>query len=142
MNRLHLTQPSHAPRAPEGVVQRQVQLKRGGVMRSEWFLAGTEPRTDEIPTFGGPDSRIAYPMNRSLLTLESLRPREKLLIQVVAPKADQNLYINGQRLGRAKTFLPWEPRSGKFIVELRDSRGQVVHRVHFEVRGRSFAWTN
>jgi len=42
-------------------------------------------------------------------------------------------------LGRARNYQPWEPHSGKFTLELRDSRGQVIDKVRFEVRGRSFA---
>src|SRR5262249_51469688 len=84
-------------------------------------------------------SRITFPRDRALLTLDTFRPREKLFFQVMAPQEDHNLYINGRRLGRAKNYLPWEPQSGKFTVELRDSRGQVVDRVRFQVRGRGLA---
>jgi len=108
-------------------------LKR---VSGEWFLKGTEPKVDGTST-----SRISFPQNHSMIVLEEekLRHDEPLLIQVALPQPNQNLYLNGQRLGRAKSYLPWAPYAGKFTLELRDSGGQVLDRVRFEVRGRSFA---
>jgi penicillin-binding protein 1C len=141
INGLHHSEKSHAPENPEELVQRPVALQ--GPARLEWFLPGTEP---VLPGKRGAKeiaSRITYPVDQSAIELDAdiLKFGRRMFIQIVSPRIDQNLYLNGRRLGRAKPFLPWEPHAGKYMLELRDSRGQVVDKVRFEVRGRSFAST-
>jgi hypothetical protein len=109
---------------------------------AEDYLKGTEPDV-EIHGRGrglaGYKSRISFPLNRSLIALAPESKKSGMFIQVVAPRGDQNLYLNGRRIGRAQALQPWEPEAGKYTLELRDSQGQVVDRVQFVVRGRRFA---
>lgn len=114
---LHAQKPSRQPQAPESLKD----------------LA----KVDEE----GVPSRISYPQDQAIVALDSELAEEnlRLFIQVVAPRKDQNLYLNGRRLGRARNLQPWEPERGHHTLELRDSKGQVVHRVRFEVRSRRFA---
>ncbi|MGZ3722373.1 MAG: hypothetical protein ACXVA9_05555, partial [Bdellovibrionales bacterium] len=135
MNRLHQHDKIAAPLVPDGLIRKVVVTAKKEI-RDEWFIAGTEPADDKQDSVV--PSRISYPQNLSLIALDHEKSKS-LLIKIVAPRTDQNLYINGQRLGRAKTYQSWEPHSGKFTLELRDSSGQVVDKVRFEVRGRSFA---
>jgi len=140
MNYLHRREPSEAPRPPEGVVQAKVNFKHSGEARAEWFLKGTEPGNPHIEAASDVRSRFSYPLDQSMIALDPDIPKlnHRLFIQVVAPKDDQNVYLNHRRLGRAKAFLPWEPRSGRYTLELRDSKGVVLDKVSFEVRGRTF----
>ncbi len=121
MGFLHGHEASRAPDVPRGLVK-----------RNEWFLSGTEPSRRVI-------SRIAYPKNHDLIALDSVLKDRRLFFQIVAPQTDQNLYLNGHRLGLAQPFQAWEPHSGKYKLELRDSQGQVIDKIRFEVRGRSVA---
>lgn len=133
MNRLHREDPAQPPIPPEGLVRAAVDLGRGRWL-GEWFLAGTEPLAGEASALL---SRISYPKNHDTIELDSLH--KGLLIKVIAPKANQTLFINGERIGRAQTYVTWTARSGKHTLELRDSQGQVVDRVRFVVKGASFA---
>ena len=141
MNYLHRRETSSAPPPPPGVVKKQVKFSHNGETRDEWFIAGTEPTLSTIVAEPDVRSHISYPLDQSLIAMDPDIPRDnhRLFIQVVAPKPDQNLYINGRRIGRAKAYQSWEPRTGKFTLELRDSKGQVLDKVRFEVRGKTFA---
>jgi penicillin-binding protein 1C len=141
MNYLHRTETSRAPVPPPGLVRRHVTFAHNKESRDEWFITGTEPNLGTIDAKPEVRSHISYPMDQSLIAMDPDIPREnhRLFIQIVAPKADQNIYLNGQRLGRAKDYLAWEPHAGKYTLELRNSQGLIVDRVHFEVRGRIFA---
>ena len=132
MRRLQRERVSHLPAAPSGLVQSGPDEN---ISRREWFLVGTEPQPPEAPSVI--HSHIAFPHDHSLIALD--RDADRFLIQIVTPKLDQNLYLNGVRLGRARLFQPWEPVSGRYRLELRDSRGQVVDRVRFLVRGQGVA---
>lgn len=127
IKRLHIREPAIAPQAPATLVR--------GPARKEWFISGTEPSANVA---SAPSTRIAYPLDRSSLSLWKARGNP-VFIQVVAPRPDQNLYLNGRRLGRAKSLMRWEPRAGRYRLELRDSQGRVIDRVLFDVRGRTFA---
>ncbi len=125
MDSLHRRTPSQQPLPPPDVRRRKWQ----------WYLSGTEEKNRTI-------SHIAFPQDGSVIDLQSPDRRlQHLYIQIEAPQQDQNIYLNGQRLGRAQARLPWAAQSGMYTLELRDPRGQVVDRVVFEVRGRTFALT-
>lgn len=117
MRALHAREPSRPPRPPEGLKD---------------LAEIDEPK---LP------SRISYPQDKALIAFDPdlAQDNHRLFIQITAPRRDQNLYLNGRRLGRARNLQPWEPESGHHTLELRDSSGQVIHRVRFEVRGRRFA---
>ncbi|MBX3021426.1 MAG: transglycosylase domain-containing protein [Bdellovibrionales bacterium] len=133
---LHRRQPSESPRLPEGLI-REISGQR-----EEWFLSGTQPSLTSTADTTKRRSSISYPKNNAIIALDlesSSRPDHRLLIQIAAPQGDQNVYLNGRRLGRAEPFLKWEPESGLYTLELRDSKGLLVDKVRFEVRGRRFA---
>ena len=131
MNYLHNHETSEEPRPPPGLVQSGERLR-------EWFLSGTEPNnqlTAEVR------SRFSYPLDQSLIAVDPdlPKPNHSMFIQVVAPRDNQNVYLNGRRIGRAKALLPWDPDAGRYILELKDSQGLTLDKVSFEVRGRRFA---
>lgn len=109
---------------------------------NEDYLRGTEPDLDLLgrpQKLGGYKSRISFPLDQSLIAIAPENKKAGMFIQVVAPRSDQNLYLNGRRLGRAQSLQAWEPEAGNFTLELRDSQGQIVDKVQFKVRGRRFA---
>lgn len=144
MNYLHRQESSQAPRTPEGVVKMPIRFTHSNEQKTEIFIRGTEPAAGDVESRTDVISKIGYPMDQSTIAMDPDIPGEnhKVFIQVVAPREDQNLYLNGHRVGRARNFVPWAPHAGRYLLELRDSRGLVLDRVHFEVRGRRFALAN
>lgn len=138
INYLHRREGSEAPRPPLGLVQKLVKFRHSKDQRQEWFIAGTEPATTDVNATPDVRTRISYPLDQSFIALDPDIPNanHRVFIQIVAPKSDQNIYLNGRRLGRAQPLLRWEPENGHFTLELRDSAGQVLDKVVFEVRGR------
>lgn len=124
MTALHNKTSSQSPQAPSELVE----------VDGEWFFEGTEPLQDESAT-----SHFSYPRDGAIIEIESKKEPSRFFIQVVQPKADQNVYLNDRRLGRAQPLLHWKPESGAFRLELRDAKGRTLHKVHFEVRGQAFA---
>jgi penicillin-binding protein 1C len=127
---LHRTEPSVAPAPPAGLQQ------EGG----EWFLEGTGHEVTVLPKLkAGVGSRITYPVDRAVIEIDPDRPRDfsRLYLQVLAPGPDQNLYLNGKRLGRARALQQWKPIVGAHQLELRNSKGQRLHQVKFAVRNTS-----
>lgn len=132
MDHLHRSEESHPPKTPDGLI----------LAEQEVFIRGTEPLSSNEPEPVAV-SKISYPKNKAVIEMENESSvSQPTFIQIVAPKSDQNVYLNGRRLGRAKNFIPWTPQIGKYVLHLRDSRGHVVHQVRFEVRGRRFAFAN
>ncbi len=124
---LHRTEPSVAPVPPAGLQE------QGG----EWFLEGTGSEVTVLPKQKpGAASRITYPVDGAVIEIDPERPQDfaRLYLQVLAPGPDQNLYLNGQRLGRARALQQWRPVTGAHQLELRDSKGQRLHQVTFAVR--------
>lgn len=138
MNYLHRAEPSEGEVPPPGLVRSKVTFAHNNEQREEWFLTGTEPAVARIESSADVRSRIGYPLDQSVIALDPDIPKRnsRVFIQVVAPRSDQNLYLNGQRIGRAQAYLAWEPEAGRFTLELRDSKGLVVDKVAFEVKGR------
>lgn len=130
----------HLPReAPDVIPQAPPEglVREGGA----WYLAGTEPGLSLGELTHPSRSHFSFPRDQGMVALDgsSSKAHQRFFIQVVAPKLDQNVYLNGRRLGRAASFLPWRPVAGRHLLELRNSKGMVLDRVTFEVRGRSFA---
>lgn len=139
MGYIHQREALSASPPPPGVVRAKVGPAHADPNQEEWFISGTEPGVALVESSNDSRSRISYPLNKSVIDLDQDAPKRhaKVFIQVVAPQTDQNLYLNGQRLGRASALLPWAPSLGKFTLELRDSKSFVVDQVSFEVRRRA-----
>ncbi len=125
---LHRTEPSQPPAPPPGIQENN----------GEWFLEGTMNEVSVLPKpKAGIGSHITYPINNSVLEVDPDRPRDfaRLFFQVAAPGPDQNLYLNGKRLGRARALQQWKTVAGDHSLELRNSRGQTLDKIKFTVRG-------
>ncbi|NJL25072.1 MAG: hypothetical protein HC902_07795, partial [Calothrix sp. SM1_5_4] len=92
---------------------------------NHWFLAGTEPGAAKAR------SRISYPRDGASIRGEGAGA--PVYIQIGGAKENQNLYLNGRRLGRARALVPWESEGGRWHLELRDSEDRVLDSVRFSV---------
>ena len=121
LDALHAQEPSEPPHPPE-------ELKR---VAEEWFLPGTDPEA-----MAG-RSRFSYPVSGLILDMDTevRRKGPPLMIMITAPQPDQNVYVNGRRLGKAQPYLPWTVQPGPVTLELRDSFGRILDKVQFKVRG-------
>jgi penicillin-binding protein 1C len=139
---LHSKEPSHEPLPPKGVVRKPVYFEHTKQHREEWFISGTEPAVETISAKLETRTQISYPLDKSIVAIDPDIPRKnhRMFIQVASPNPSNNVYLNGVRLGRAAAMIPWEPQTGKYNVELRDSEGHVLHHVEFEVRGPRVAF--
>jgi penicillin-binding protein 1C len=138
---LHSKQSSQAPIPPATVVQKDVFFEHTKQRRTEWFIAGTEPATENVHAKEETRTAITYPLDKTMIAMDPDIPEKnhRMFIQVSAPDQDHNVYLNGRRLGRAQAMLAWTPEPGKFELELRDSEGHMVDKVQFEVRGPRMA---
>lgn len=139
MDYLHRHKTTESPLPPPGVVKAKLTFSQSNENQEEWFITGTEPALSLMEGAVEINSRISYPLDQSVIRFDShaVRRSHNLFIQIVAPKSDQNLYLNGQRLGRARAMLPWSPVAGRFTLELRNSKGVTLDKVSFEVRDQS-----
>jgi len=131
MDHLHARESSLPPRPPEGVNR----------FSGEWFIEGTNPARVLASQVEPISSRFSYPLNGVIVDLDTdlTRGGQPLMIMIMAPQPDQNVYINGRRLGRAQHYLPWAAQPGAVTMELRDSFGRVLDKVRFKVRGGRLA---
>jgi len=81
-------------------------------------------------------SRIRYPTPDMLVGLDPdiPKPLQQLPIEVENPQPNHRLYLNHRLLTKARTTTLWPLQRGKFIVELKDPKGEIVDSLKFEVR--------
>lgn len=138
MGFLHAREPSRAPAPPPGVVQVPVRFGHDlEAPRSEWFLAGTEQRVF-APDGGAAEavSRITSPADGSVIAIDPDIPPNRQRVRFEAQGQGQGLQwrIDGKAFARGSQ-AQWMPWPGRHVVELIDTRGEVIDRVRVEVRG-------
>ncbi len=81
-------------------------------------------------------SRIRYPVPDMLVGLDPdiPKPLQQLPIEVENPQPNHRLYLNHRLLTKAQTTTFWPLQRGKFVVELKDPKGEIVDSLKFEVR--------
>lgn len=81
-------------------------------------------------------TRISYPAADMFVGIDPDIPREvqKLPIEIENPQPGQMLYLNGRLLGKAKNTVLWEPKHGKYYLELKTASGKLLDSIKFEVR--------
>lgn len=144
---LHRAVPSAPPAPPAGVERRMVTF--AGALepaREELFVAGTAlGRVETASAEHGAVARaanpaIASPADGTVFALDPDIPpavqRVWLQAQGVNGQTARHVSwrLDGKPLGRGGT-LAWLPWPGRHRLELLDQRGEVVDRVHIEVRG-------
>ncbi|HSD55048.1 MAG TPA: penicillin-binding transpeptidase domain-containing protein, partial [Burkholderiales bacterium] len=138
MQWLHEDRPSRPPRAPAGLVAREVEFVPAvEPARRGWFLAGTELDRVEVLARGPATARIASPANGATIALDPDIPAANQLVIIEGRGADASLalYLDGRRLGSAERPRRWRPVPGEHRVELRTHDGRVRDTARFTVRG-------
>jgi penicillin-binding protein 1C len=134
---LHRGSPSRPPAPPPGVVAARVAFDDGlEPARNEWFRRGTElAQVRRVDPQQAPLALVA-PLDRSLYALDPDIPAGNQRITFEArgaQAAHAHWRLDGRVLGRGAQ-LRWAPMPGRHVLEL-VREGQIVERVHFEVRG-------
>ncbi|MCF8178467.1 MAG: penicillin-binding protein 1C [Sulfuritalea sp.] len=132
---------SLAPKAPAGVVARQVRFEpsagyRGEPARHEWFLAGSERSTVRAAQVQAL-ARIRYPTQGTVIALDPDIPpqRQSLRLQLTATgEAGWQWRIDNRNAGRADRTSHWLPQPGKHRLALVDAANRELDAVEFEVR--------
>ncbi|TFW11433.1 penicillin-binding protein 1C [Massilia arenosa] len=137
MDYLHRSQPSLAPRAPQGVTGIGVAFEPAvEPPRNEWFIAGTEMARVAVVPLHERAPRIVYPAPHAILAADPDIPdnRERVFFHA---EAGQGLrwQLDGAILAEAEDDYRWQPIPGKHTLQLIDSTGHPVAQSDFTVRG-------
>lgn len=137
MNFLHASSPSHAPKAPAGVVKARVAFERDAEPpREELFLAGTQPLTRVKADMVYEEVRIVYPREGTLITIDPDIPAslQKVGFRFEPGSKRFRWVINGIDSGSDGPLFLWEPRPGSYMVSIMDRQGKIMDSVGFVVR--------
>lgn len=138
MNYLHHSSPSAPPKAPVGVVKKQVEFQAGIEQnRDEWFLNGTEPVETAITDHMDELPRITYPADGTTFALDPDIPDgQQAIFFEASPPLKFVWMLNGERIGNSDTTVSWTPIYGHYTLSLVDEQDKVIDFVMFEVRGK------
>ncbi len=133
---------SIAPSAPPSVEAQHIRYQEHNeVPRSEYFLAGTK---QEVITAAHPErdfASIRYPTPGMLIALDPDIPPARQRVRLLAQGLRTGkLVLDGKALptqvnAKQELLRDWMPWPGKHVLQLVDSKGQVLDQVKFEVRG-------
>jgi penicillin-binding protein 1C len=133
---LHAGAPSHAPRAPAGLVRAVVRYADGvEASRAEWFFAGTERERVALtdPALDAP--HIVAPVDGAILALDPDMPAAtQRIVWTAAGNGGRLVWrLDGRAIGQGAEFA-WRPWPGRHRIELVED-DRVVDQVAIEVRG-------
>ncbi|WP_342621117.1 penicillin-binding protein 1C [Rhodoferax sp. GW822-FHT02A01] len=143
---LHQTQPSHAPRAPAGVVQQAVRFAPATAAtsateapRSEWFLQGTQQslfamRTSPEQGKATTGGRITAPTNGTIIALDPDIPSNRQRLTFNAEGQALRWRMDGKEFAQGSS-VQWLPWPGRHVVQLVNARGDLLDSIRLEVRG-------
>ncbi|MBP1749591.1 MAG: penicillin-binding protein [Deltaproteobacteria bacterium] len=137
MNFLHASSPSHAPKAPDGIVTAHIAFEKNiEPSREELFLAGTEPLARVKANTVYEEARIVYPQEGTLITIDPDIPASLQRVGLRFEPGGKRFrwMINGRDAGSDGPLLLWEPRPGTYTVSIVDQGGKVMDSVGFIVR--------
>jgi penicillin-binding protein 1C len=142
MNYLHRDNPSSPPQQPSGVVRSKVLFRSDTeTTRNELFLTGTAPET-AVTDVSNNDSwsipKIAYPPGGTIIVIDPDIPKDnqRVFFEVQNPGSnDLRWVLNGKRLPPGDEGRRWEPKPGRYKLELTGPTGNIHDEVSFEVRG-------
>lgn len=136
MNHLHRRAASRAPRAPAGIVARQVSFRDNlEPARTEWFIEGTEPQGEIAFERRHAVARIVYPQPATIITLDPDIPADLQRVSFVGRFAgDTHQWrLDDRALGSSAT-LAWKPERGRHVLTLVDREERVADAVTFVVK--------
>ena len=128
------------PRPPDVLLQRVRFVPEVEAARDELFLRGTDVAEVAIKHPAGALARIAYPGDGAILAVDPDIPTAVQRVRFLATSGRPGLVwkIDGKPADDADGDL-WPPVAGWHELELRDSDGQLLDQVRFEVRGGAAA---
>ena len=132
MNYLNGNATDAPPRAPANVVR--VASAPGA---TELFLAGTETNSATLKPATSLRSRIAYPRDGEILSLDPDIPADRQRVHFAA-EPEKNGYrwlLTNMNSGKTGATIWWQPQPGKFLLALQDANGKRLDEIKFEVRG-------
>ena len=158
MNYLHKTKPSHAPKAPPGLVQVPVRFSIDTektpieAARTEWFLQGTQQSTFAMNTKDGGaankrtrksygfahapihHARILAPPNGTIIALDPDIPRKHQLVALIAEGSDVGWKMDGKAFAKGAS-AQWMPWPGHHVLQLTGAKDETMDEILLEVRG-------
>ncbi|MGK5080346.1 penicillin-binding protein 1C [Janthinobacterium sp. HLX7-2] len=141
MDYLHKNIPSHAPKAPPGVLQQMVAYRPAlEAPRREWFISGTESAIIAVVGDTVRPPAIVYPAEDSILAIDPDIPPalQRVFFQAQGSQA-LRWVLDGKDLGAAAESISWRPVPGKHALALVNKDGKTLARVAFQVRGNALA---
>jgi len=159
MQHLHRTERSKAPQPPVGLVSGNVVFDAPSSIgqpieaaRNEWFIQGTEQSRVavnsnvydglDLPLAKGNISliasasrpRITAPVSGTIIALDPDIPPLRQRVTFTAQGSNTRWLMDGKLFARGSQ-AQWLPWPGRHLVQLADTRGQVLDEVRIEVRG-------
>jgi penicillin-binding protein 1C len=141
MDYLHKNVPSHAPKAPPGVLQQMVAYQPAlEAPRREWFISGTESPVIAVLGDTVKPPTIVYPAEDSILAIDpDIPPALQRVFFQAQGSRDLRWVLDGKDMGAALDSISWRPVPGKHALALVDDAGKTVAQVAFQVRGNALA---
>ncbi|MBI5622944.1 MAG: penicillin-binding protein 1C [Elusimicrobia bacterium] len=137
MSALHDRVPSRQARPAAGLERRMVRPLASTELRQEWFLAGTEPASEDVEeALSRP--RILSPVSGTIVALDPDIPlgHEDVAFRALSGRG-LKWRLDHADVAEAGEDFSWPPSKGHHILELADSSGRVLDRSEFTVRGES-----
>jgi penicillin-binding protein 1C len=137
MNYLHDRFGSGAIETPPGVVRHAIDFPNAvEAPRVDWFVAGTEPYSNEERIDRG-TPRILFPAENSMVAIDPDIPRgeQRVSFQASLARVGARWILDGRELCSSASPCMWEPRPGPHTLALIDAAGHLDQRIQFSVRG-------
>jgi penicillin-binding protein 1C len=142
IHRLHATEPSVAPLAPNGLIEQEVAFEPAvETERDEWFVPGTQTRLVAIAAGANAGSavtpHIRYPAPETIIALDPdiADDHQRVVFQASPVLPGMRWRIGGTELADVRGRAVWSPLPGTYTLLLESADGQALSSVPFEVRG-------
>ena len=128
---------SFAPQPPKGVHQQLVEFEGFAQPNyQEWFMDGTEQT--KVSYWPNNVPEIVYPVANTIIALDPDMPKiyQKVFFKAKTGGEQLSFWLNDQHLASAQQEYGWQPKRGRYLLQLKNLQGQVRAQVRFEVRGK------
>lgn len=125
------------PMPPDNVTQQSVEFEGFAQPNyQEWFIHGTEQ--SKVSYWPNNVAQIVYPVSNTIIALDPDMPKnyQKVFFKAKTGGEQLSFWLNEQQLASAQQDYPWQPKRGRYVLQLKNAQGQVRAEVRFEVRGR------
>ncbi len=127
----------HSNEDPRPMPKNVVRAAVNDSAQTELFLTGTETSGSALKPTATQQTRIAYPRDGEILSLDPDIPVGNQRVRFAAEPENKTLRwsLIDTKTGVATKVSWWRPTPGKFTLALLDSNGTQLDAIHFEVRG-------